>query len=71
MIFIPQLGKKKKEEEDKSEEEKKAVQVIATEDEAPRVMGLCGDLDEEKASSPYNLLISQNVRRQLGISDRY
>ena len=50
MIFTPQLGKKKKEEEeDKNEEEKKAVQVIATEDEAPRVMGLCGDLDEEKA----------------------
>ena len=49
MIFTPQLGKKKKEEEDKSEEEKKAVHVIAKDDEAPRVMGLCGDLDEEKA----------------------
>ena len=48
MIFTPQLGQKKKE-EGKDEEEKKAVHVIAKEDEAPRVMGLCGDLDEEKA----------------------
>ena len=48
MIFIPQLGKKKKE-EDINEDEKKAVHVIAKDDEAPRVMGLCGDLDEEKA----------------------
>ena len=48
MIFIPQFGKKKKE-EDNEEEEKNAVHVIAKDDEAPRVMGLCGDLDEEKA----------------------
>ena len=48
MIFIPQFGKKKKE-EDNEEEEKNAVHVIAKDDEAPRVMGLGGDLDEEKA----------------------
>jgi ATP-dependent Clp endopeptidase proteolytic subunit ClpP len=48
VIFVPQLGKKKKE-EDENEDENKAVHVITKEDEAPRVMGLCGDLDEEKA----------------------
>ena len=48
MIFTPQFGKKK-DEETENTEEKKPLTILEKEDEAPRVMGLCGDLDEEKA----------------------
>ena len=48
MIFTPQLGKKKADKTEEEEEESKIV-VLNKTDEMPRVMGLCGDLDEEKA----------------------
>lgn len=47
MIFTPSLAKKTKTEEDTKEEPQ--IHVIEKQDEAPRLMGICGDLDEEKA----------------------
>ena len=64
MIFVPEMAKKKKEEEtEETEQEEKAVENAVEEmesdeeshyyakkkEEAPRLMGICGDLDEEKA----------------------
>ena len=64
MIFVPKMAKKKKEEEiEEVEQEEKAVENAVEEmesdeeshyyakkkEEAPRLMGICGDLDEEKA----------------------
>ena len=47
MIFTPQLGKKKADKTEEEEENK--IVVLDKADEMPRVMGICGDLDEEKA----------------------
>jgi len=47
MIFHMDFAEKNKEAED--EEEKKPLTILEKNEEAPRVMGLCGDLDEEKA----------------------
>ena len=60
MIFVPKMAKKKKEEEvektppteeaeNLTPEEEEAQYYAKKRDEAPRLMGLCGDLDEEKA----------------------
>jgi ATP-dependent Clp endopeptidase proteolytic subunit ClpP len=48
MIFTPQFTKKK-EIEEKPQEEKEAIYYAQKKDEMPRLMGICGDLDEEKA----------------------
>jgi len=50
MIFTPQFAKKKTEQEEPVEEqEAEAVYYAQKKDEMPRLMGICGDLDEEKA----------------------
>ena len=48
MIFVPQMSTKKKEEKE-SVEEVEPVHIVEKKDDAPRIMGICGDLDEEKA----------------------
>jgi len=47
MIFGPQFAKKK--EETTAESEPEALHYVEKKDETPRIMGICGDLDEEKA----------------------
>lgn len=47
MIFTPYMGKKQKKEEEDNKETTK--HVIEQGDNTPRVIGICGDLDEEKA----------------------
>ena len=60
MILVPRMARKKKDEkeidskieesaEDPTIEEEEAQYYAKKRDEAPRLMGLCGDLDEEKA----------------------
>ncbi|UCG92330.1 MAG: ATP-dependent Clp protease proteolytic subunit [candidate division WOR-3 bacterium] len=50
MIFTPQFAaKKKKEEAEEPEVEQEAVYYAQKKDEPPRLIGICGDLDEEKA----------------------
>ena len=62
MIFVPRMARKKKDEKaidseieesteisSTQEEEEEAQYYAKKRDEAPRLMGLCGDLDEEKA----------------------
>ena len=50
MIFTPQFAKKKTEQEEPVEEkEAEAVYYAQKKDELPRLVGICGDLDEEKA----------------------
>ena len=60
MILVPRMARKKKDEkeidskieesaEDSTIEEEEAQYYAKKRDEAPRLMGLCGDLDEEKA----------------------
>jgi hypothetical protein len=50
MIFTPQFAaKKKKEEAEEPEAEQEAVYYAQKKDEPPRLIGICGDLDEEKA----------------------
>ena len=50
MIFTPQFAaKKKKEEVEEPEAEQEAVYYAQKKDEPPRLIGICGDLDEEKA----------------------
>ena len=50
MIFTPQFAaKKKKEEAEEPEVEQEAVYYAQKKDELPRLIGICGDLDEEKA----------------------
>jgi ATP-dependent Clp endopeptidase proteolytic subunit ClpP len=50
MIFTPQFAaKKKKEETEELEVEQEAVYYAQKKDEPPRLIGICGDLDEEKA----------------------
>ena len=61
MIFVPRMTRKKKDEKVEEqkveesteistpEEEEEAQYYAKKRDEAPRLMGLCGDLDEEKA----------------------
>ena len=46
MIFVPQMTAKTKEEKQDDENQ---IHILEKKDEAPRVMGICGDLDEEKA----------------------
>ena len=46
MIFVPQMTAKKKEEEKQDDENQ--IHILEKKDEVPRVMGICGDLDEEK-----------------------
>ena len=47
MIFGSRAAKKK--EEGATESESEALHYVEKKDEAPRIMGICGDLDEEKA----------------------
>ncbi len=51
MIFTPYMAKKKeKEVQEKQEaEEKPQHHILSPDDKVPRVIGICGDLDEEKA----------------------
>ena len=49
MIFPPQFAAKKKAEEEEPEEETQEVYYAQKKDEMPRIVGICGDLDEEKA----------------------
>ena len=50
MIFTPQFAaKKNKEETEEPEAEQEAVYYAQKKDEPPRLIGICGDLDEEKA----------------------
>lgn len=50
MIFTPQFAaKKKKEEAEEPEVEQEAVYYAQKKEELPRLIGICGDLDEEKA----------------------
>ena len=49
MIFQPTFARKKKEEEEPKTEEKEEVYYAQKNDELHRLMGICGDLDEEKA----------------------
>ena len=60
MILVPRMARKKKDEkkidskieesaEDSTIDEEEAQYYAKKRDEAPRLMGLCGDLDEEKA----------------------
>jgi len=46
MIFVPQMAAKKKKEKQDDESQ---IHILEKKDEVPRVMGICGDLDEEKA----------------------
>ena len=48
MIFTPRFAKKK-ETEESTQEEKEAVYYAQKKDEMPRLMGICGQLDEETA----------------------
>ena len=47
MIFGPRSAKKKEEGSPTSDSE--ALHYVEKKDETPRIMGICGDLDEEKA----------------------
>ena len=49
MIFVPKMAAKKKEEEQVDAEKIEPVHIVEKKDETPRIMGICGDLDEEKA----------------------
>ena len=49
MIFPPQFAAKKKTEQEQPEEEVQEVYYAQKKDELPRLVGFCGDLDEEKA----------------------
>ena len=49
MIFPPTYMTKKKTKDEEPEEEKQEVYYAQKKDELPRLMGICGDLDEEKA----------------------
>jgi ATP-dependent Clp endopeptidase proteolytic subunit ClpP len=48
MIFTPQFAKKK-EKEESPQEENEAQYYAQKKDDVPRLVGICGDLDEEKA----------------------
>ena len=49
MIFPPTYMTKKKTENEEPEEEKQELYYAQKKDEMPRIVGICGDLDEEKA----------------------
>ena len=49
MIFPPTYMTKKKNENEDPEEEKQELYYAQKKDEMPRIVGICGDLDEEKA----------------------
>ena len=69
MIFTPQFAKKK-EIEEKPQEEKEAIYYAQKKDEMPRLMGICGDLDEEKAGEiMYGMIALYESGAEFKLSD--
>ena len=68
MIFPPAYMTKKKREDEEPEEEKQELYYAQKKDELPRLMGICGDLDEEKAGElMYGMiaLYESGIRRRI------
>ena len=61
MIFPPQFAAKKKAEQEEPEEETQEVYYAQKKDELPRLVGFCGDLDEENIK-----ILDEKVRVHLG-----